>query len=78
MTKTKIHKTSRVYIRNGALIYCSGEIIRELGDLIVKMEQKFAPRKGCMDELMDRLRELALNPRLKDHFPNSSLALIQG
>lgn len=67
--KPKINKTNRILLRYG-VIYCSGEIITRTKHLLVRCEQRFAPKKDAYDELMSLL--VTLKHSHPNHFPESS------
>lgn len=76
MTKApKINCTNRILLAN-AVIYCSCDVVRDVNDLLVRCNQRFAPLKGTTDELRKRLKTLTvLKPA---HFAKSSITIING
>lgn len=69
-TKSKIQKTNRILLDQGKVIYCSCEIVRDVKEMVMRCNQRLAPKRGELINLFDALQKLA---RTKpDHFPTSS------
>lgn len=73
----KVTCTNRIRIDKDKVIYCSGEVIKEVRSMITKLNQFWHPLKGEMFGLQGTLVRLARQERFEDHFPKSSHRILE-
>lgn len=73
---TKIPCTNRILLLHGKMIYCSCDIVREVREMLERVNQRYCPKKNEGDNLFYRLRDLSRQERFEGHFPRSSRRIL--